>query len=614
MDVGMFLENLARTTQPTAVRKRLSLRPMVEKDLPLIAVDPEKFEKVVLNLLSNAVKFTPGGGSILMVAQREGDSVRIRVSDSGIGIGPEVIPHLFERFSQADGSSQRRFGGTGLGLTLVKEFTEAHGGRVEVESTQGEGSSFSVIFPIGDPDTPLAPPAHSEVGDATQSTIDLEMSDSVDEGAADPSETQRVPEGMQDAPLILVADDNADMCRFMTDALRAEYRVVTAADGIRALRIAKERKPDLLILDIMMPGINGIELVRRLREDSATSRTPVIMVTARVGLDQKIEGMKVGANDYMYKPFSVAELRARIAGLLRQGRMERALGARNEELAAKNLRLEDLVIHQEKLSALGELLAGTAHELATPITYMASNARTLEGYVRDLETYVKASRASGQGEENALEQLARKLDLDGAFEELEDLVRGFMEGGTRASELLKNLRTYSRQDEQRSQETDLRACISSSLHLLTGHTRGRIRVHRDDDPDLPPVRCIEGQVKQVIVNLVSNAIQAIEGEGDVWISTRYHPGGTDPLEVPCVEISLRDSGKGIPLHLQEEIFRPFVTTKEEARGSGLGLPITRDIVDRHGGRILFESRPGAGTTFVVFLPLSPPSGRPEGPR
>jgi two-component system NtrC family sensor kinase len=156
-------------------------------------------------------------------------------------------------------------------------------------------------------------------------------------------------------------------------------------------------------------------------------------------------------------------------------------------------------------------------------------------------------------------------------------------------------------------EADLRACISSSLQLLTGHTKGRIRVHRDDDPDLPPVLCIEGQVKQVIVNLVSNAIQAIEGEGDVWISTRHLPDGAGDLQAPCVEISLRESGKGVDPSLQEKIFRPFVTTKEVTRGTGLGLPITRDIVDRHGGRILFESDPGKGTTFVVLLPLTPPS-------
>jgi signal transduction histidine kinase len=111
----------------------------------------------------------------------------------------------------------------------------------------------------------------------------------------------------------------------------------------------------------------------------------------------------------------------------------------------------------------------------------------------------------------------------------------------------------------------------------------------------------------VIVNLILNAIQAIEGEGDLWISTRYHREGTDALQAPCVELSFRDSGRGIPPHLQEEIFRPFVTTKDATRGSGLGLPITRDIVSRHGGRILVDSLPGEGSTFTVLLPFTRPA-------
>jgi signal transduction histidine kinase len=401
------------------------------------------------------------------------------------------------------------------------------------------------------------------------------------------------------------------MLRFMSDALGSDYRVITARDGIRALRLATERRPDLLVLDVMMPGINGIELVRRLRESEVTSRVPIIMVTARVGLDEKIKGMQRGANDYLYKPFSVAEFKARVSGLLRLQSMEGELQSRNRELESKNVRLEELVIHQEKLSALGELLAGTAHELATPIAYIASNARALEGYLVDLEIFVRKA-LTRLLEDESMQSLAEKLDLENILEDLGDLSRGFLEGGSRAEEIIRNLKAYSRRDAQTVSSTDLRACIESSLMLLAGQTKGRVQIHREDDPQLPTVRCVEGQIKQVIVNLVSNAAHAIPKEGDIWITTRFHPGGSPGFSSACIELSIRDSGRGIPKELLDEMFRPFVTTKEGGSGTGLGLPIARDIVNRHGGQISVESEQGRGTTFTVYLPLSPFSDDPEG--
>ncbi|MFQ5457387.1 MAG: ATP-binding protein [Myxococcota bacterium] len=605
-DIGLFVENLVSATHALAVRKRLSLKAMVDENLPHTSVDPEKFEKIVLNLLSNAIKFTPAGGSVLVAATHEGDSIRIRVTDSGDGISPEFLPRLFERFSQADGMPQQRFGGTGLGLTLVKEFTELHGGTVDVESAPGEGATFTVTLPVTETaDVPSGsePASQARTVDAAAS---LELSDA----SAGEVEEAEVPaaadEEQKRKPLVLVADDNNDMRRFMSDALGSDYRVVTAKDGIQALRLATEKRVDLAVLDVMMPGINGIDLVHRLRESEVTARTPIIMVTARVGLDQKIRGMQKGANDYLYKPFSVAEFKARVAGLLRQRSMEQELEARNRELKSKNVRLGELLIHQEKLSALGELLAGTAHELATPIAYVASNARALEGYLRDLETFVRTALAQGQ-KDDSLRKLAEKLDLENILEDLEDLSRGFIEGGGRAKDILRNLKTYSRRDEQVVANTDLRSCVESSLILLAGQLKGRVEVHREDEPGLPVIRCVEGQIKQVIVNLVSNAAQAISGEGDIWIATKVHPRGTSGFSRPCVELSVRDSGRGIPGDMLEEMFRPFVTTKEAGTGTGLGLPISRDIVNRHGGQIQVESEEGRGTVFTVFLPLSPSS-------
>jgi signal transduction histidine kinase len=613
-DLGLFLENLMRASMPLAQRKRISLGRRIDRGLPVTAVDPEKIEKIVLNLLSNAIKFTPAGGSVLLTAEVAGASIRIRVADSGIGIAPEFVPRLFERFSQADGSSRRRYGGTGLGLTLVKEFTEMHGGTVEVESRPGAGSTFTVSLPIVRLGDSGGMPRDGERPERVSSVlVGLELSDGDHADAPAPVAYTVAPAPGGDAsgetPTLLVVDDNPDMLRFMADALGGAYRVVTARDGLQALGLASQLRPDLIVSDVMMPGMNGLDLCKRLRESEGTERIPVMLVTARVGLDEKIEGMQRGADEYLYKPFSVAEFRARVEGLLRQRRMERELAQRNEELASESLRLEEMLIHQEKLATLGELLAGTAHELATPITYIASNARALERYVRDLQTFVSEVQAQagapGGAPEGALRRLVEKLDLEEVFEELDDLVQGFLEGGRRATEILSNLRTYSRRDEQAVREANLADCVKSSLVLLAGHTKGRIRVLREDDPALPPIRCIEGQVKQVIVNLLSNAIHAIGEEGEIRIATRFAPEGAEGVPGPCAVLEVRDSGCGIEPAMQEEIFRPFVTTKGEKRGTGLGLPISREIVVRHGGRLVVESRPGEGATFTVVLPRTP---------
>ncbi|OGP84591.1 MAG: hypothetical protein A2Y95_05520, partial [Deltaproteobacteria bacterium RBG_13_65_10] len=474
------------------------------------------------------------------------------------------------------------------------------------ESRPGGGSTFTVTLPIGSPDVDAR--AASKVPADASRPVALEMSDAKAMEEIDPA--HEYPSSSVDAPMLLIVDDNPDMLRFMADALGGVYHVLTARDGLRALVMAAERRPDLIISDVIMPGIDGLELVRRLREGEETARIPIILVTARVGLDQKIEGMQQGADDYLYKPFSMAELRARVEGLLRQRRMERELASQNQELAAQKLLLEDLLLHQEKLSTLGELLASTAHELATPITYLAANARILDNYLVNFRRFFEEATRAGEGGRSDLVALAEELDLgESFFEDLEDLVRGFIEGSRRSKEILRNLRNYSRKDEQSLCETDLRSCIESSLLLLKSHMKGRIRVHRDDDPALPAVQCIEGQVKQVIVNLVANAIQAIEGEGDIWIATRLQNDGAQEVPGPCVTIDIRDSGCGIAPSMIEEIFRPFVTTRKDQRGTGLGLPICREIMVRHGGRILVESTLGAGATFTVMIPVVPPIGR-----
>ncbi|TWG09419.1 signal transduction histidine kinase [Actinoplanes teichomyceticus] len=314
LDLAGFTAELAGVFR--AAVERTGLRLVVDcPPLPgPVAVDPGHWEKIVTNLLSNALKFT-FVGEIRVGLESDASTIRLSVSDTGIGIDQDELPRLFDRFHRVRGARSRSHEGTGIGLALVRELARLQGGDVEVRSVPGKGSTFTVALPwaaVEATGAPALPTAPEQLADAraVASVTTGWTAGTGDERADAPAD----PAGIR----ILVADDNRDMRQYLSRLLTAQgWRVETAADGEAALQAIRRHRPDLLLTDVMMPRLDGFALVRALREDEATRSLPVVMLSARAGHESGVEGLTAGADDYVVKPFSADQLIARIRTTLK---------------------------------------------------------------------------------------------------------------------------------------------------------------------------------------------------------------------------------------------------------------------------------------------------------
>ena len=304
VDLAAYTTELAGVLRAAAERAGLRL----EVDCPPlprpVAVDPRMWEKVVVNLLSNAVKYT-FVGTITVTLRAEGDEVVLSVADTGVGIPAAELPRVFDRFHRVPGAAGRNREGSGIGLALARELVLLHGGTVAAASEPGRGSTFTVRLPFGVPDAPVAGPAASP-----------ELPTAAARGTAETWAQDVAPRpdapGVEGTATVLVVDDNGDMRAYLHRLLAPHYTVRTAADGEEALTSIAAELPDVVVTDVMMPRVDGFELLRRLRADPATAAVPVVMLTARAGQEAAVEGFAAGVDDYLAKPFQAAELLARV--------------------------------------------------------------------------------------------------------------------------------------------------------------------------------------------------------------------------------------------------------------------------------------------------------------
>ncbi len=335
--------------QLTAERKQIRLHLDVDdlKGSHEMIADQEKISRIVFNLLSNALKYTPAGGEIFVSLKDEGANLRLDVRDTGKGISQDEADKIFERFFQAKGAAS----GTGIGLALVKSFVELHHGEARVESEPGKGSDFIVVIPReqeGDSqvihnDVDIVDNSVNASASTGKNVVDESVLQYIDDGDRSHGKVQQLVSENTNRPTVLVIDDNTDIRQYERTLLQDEYVVLEAADGKEGLAVALKEVPDLVICDVMMPVMDGLELTERLKTNTATSHIPVIMLTAKNLEEHRAEGYEHGADSYITKPFHSKVLLARIENLLRQRQLLKNLyqGAQEAEKEISESHLED---------------------------------------------------------------------------------------------------------------------------------------------------------------------------------------------------------------------------------------------------------------------------------
>jgi signal transduction histidine kinase len=599
VEPATFVAGLLDAVRPAAEAKGLTLVASPPPVLEPLHVDPEQLEKVLLNLLGNAVKFTPAGGRIEVTVDDTTGFVRVAVADTGPGIPAEQRERIFERFTQVDGSSTRRHGGTGIGLALARQIAALHSGHIDLDSEPGRGSTFTLWLPKGtahirpelvdrrvaDRDVPIKRRATDaelmRVADVVTDLRALQVADVDGEASAAeaPPEEAGEESGDADRPRVLVVEDDADVRRYLAFALRHHFAVATAADGLEGLAAADRLLPDAVLSDVMMPGIDGIELTRRLRRNDRTARIPVVLLTARADPDARLRGLEAEADDYLVKPFAARELIVRLGNLVRLRRFERELGDRNAELE-KTLdalrRAEVELVRRARLAALGQLVAGVAHELNNPVNFLI-------GATQAIQERLGMATPERPLPEEMLARIRRMALVAHA-------------GGERVAGIVENLRQFAGGGARSRGRVDLAEGIRLTVALLEprfGEAKVTPQLELDDRLE---VEGHVGELNQVVLNLLTNAIAAAPG-GTVWVAGRRE--GEEVL------VEVRDSGTGVPAEVLPHIFEPFFTTRPPGEGTGLGLAICDSIVRQHGGRIDVVSPPSQGATFRLRLPAAP---------
>ena len=573
LDLAALVAQIADTAKPLAVRKRIEIETLFDQR-PEIEVDPGKLERVLINLLSNALKFTDPGGRVKLTIGRKGSEAWVKVEDDGVGIPADQIEHIFDRFHQVDSSHTRRFGGTGIGLSLAKELVELHGGRIEVESEPGLGSTFLVFVPVDASELPddlverrhhAVPPQEKrreddqgigEWSDQIRMSLEYRFLD-VDQ-VTDRRIVKRRSETDGKSARILVVDDNTSILKYLDQLLGERYDVWHAQDGERALELLIAQRHDLVISDVMMPNMSGFELCRRIKDNPRLNDTPVILLTAKGGEKSRIEGHYVGADQYITKPFSPAELDAAVEAQL-----------------SSRVRRTETAAHRRSAS-LETLLAGLAHELRNACHQAQTSQIAGWKVARDL---------AGMNADGEFDERLRKMEA------ISQRALG------RIGAVVVSLQQYAFKNLKIPwTEHDLDELVGKEVGRLTSADEKNVQIELALHSGIT-IRGPHEELRQMILNLVENAVQAVAPGGWVRVETESNSGRA--------RLSVLDDGPGVAPEDREMIFDLFFTKKAPGEGIGLGLALVHRTVTDLGGTIRVDKIPGRGAKFTVELPCDP---------
>ncbi|HMQ31413.1 MAG TPA: ATP-binding protein [Chloroflexaceae bacterium] len=578
VDLGRLAHGAADLFAAAAHDKGLRLTVAAAPGL-VAEADEDQLQRVFVNLLSNALKFTPAGGTVALSVVPEGPGAAIRVDDSGPGVPEALRQVVFERFRQADGGATRRHGGTGLGLAIARELVALHGGTIDVEASPLGGARFTVVLP-----------AHRAAGEVQLAGPAAPLTLAAPPPPASPPEARPEPEAPiaapgPERPLVLVVEDNPDLRQFLAAALAPDYAVASAPGGREGLEQAVAFRPQLIVSDLMMPEQSGEELLAAVRRHPELRETPFIVLTARADPDLRLRLLRAGAQDYLLKPFAMAELRARLANLLAAAQaretLRGALSSREADLAALSTEAAQLYAQaQDALRLRDEFLSIAAHELRTPVTALLGNAQLLaRRWQREGSLPERDQRAV-----SALGDLARRLA--GLIETMLDVTRLDREQLHVALAPLSLAALVADQVEQ------LRPSLVSH----------QIALELSDDP-LTVLGDAE-RLAQVLGNLLSNAVKYSPEGGSIAVRAGAGDGHAF--------VSVTDQGIGIPADALPRLFERFYRAPNidprSISGFGIGLHLARELIARHGGELGVTSVEGQGSTFTLRLPLAPEGG------
>ncbi len=586
-DLQAELEELVEHAQPLAARKSIALRLEVVERPQGLYVDSEKMERVHVNLLSNALKFTSEGGEVVVRLWVQDDAACVSIQDTGIGIAPDKLNAIFDRFTQAEGEVSRRFGGTGIGLAFAKEIVELHGGSIDVQSRSGEGSTFTVRLRLGqehfDPNLIERRSGRPSTESGLRRAEDMEPKEwarqlrerndyrfmDLDMATERRVVAERDDEGKETK--VLVVEDNPDIIRFVSALISQEHAVYTACNGRIGYELALREKPDLIVSDYMMPELDGLSMVAALRKEEATADTPIIMLTAKAEVQDRLEAREKGADVYLSKPFNPNELMAAI----------------RRELQKRGRTVKHVIKAQSQ--SLEVISASLAHEIHNPLSYIQGGARLMGETLEKAQAAFSDTSLSVEERESRLGKLAARMRrLNTTLEK----------GVHRIQAVVDLLRRYAREGyPDAPTRISIDEAVREVASLAAPKQASAVTVDlRLGAPDVV-VLAIPQELNQAIGNVVQNAVDAMEGKtGTVLVES----GVTGDMW----HLRVRDQGSGIPKDVRSRIFTPFFTTKPVGNGMGMGLPITQQVMKDHGGSVDVESTVGEGTTVTLRLPVA----------
>jgi signal transduction histidine kinase len=549
----------------------------------VVEADPDQLGRVVMNLLSNAFKFVPDGGIVRCAIQLDDARAQLRVEDSGPGVPPHLRDAIFERFRQGDGGPDRQFGGTGLGLAIARDLVRLHDGAITVGDATIGGAAFVVDLPRR---------ARPGVVVHAEQPPELDAGGVADTPPPAPGSSPAVHTGAGGArPLVLVVEDNDDMRRFVADVLAQEYRVATAADGREGAERAQAMGPDAIVTDVMMPRVAGEEFLETVRRCRELDGVPVIVLTARADDELRTRLLRNGAQDYLTKPFSGDELRARVGN---QVSIKRARDVLQGALATRAQDLRTLAVELGARTRELERAADTTRA-ARDQAERASRVKTqfLNMVSHELRTPITAA-------ENFLYVLL-KDDAEPLSARQRELVGRAGGALRRLTGLVESLLEYARSESGRlrlnPEPVDLAAVARDVLDEFQPIAQKKsLALTLDAAPALASLVTDARLVRLVLGNLVGNAVKYTE-RGAVTVRFDATDG--------CHRLSVADTGPGIASELQDLAFEPFQQLEplqqKHTPGVGLGLALVRQMVEALGGRIELQSAAGVGSTFVVLL-------------